>query len=100
MTQVDIAKLKRIRGAIASTLDHVPEKSADGLPPAYNSLRGQAIEALPAGLRPEVEQIAPVVEFFTGVGARGQIEGIRGGRQAHAHLAALKGWLDTVIDAG
>ena len=36
MPDVDVARLKRLRSAVSSTLASVPENSAAGLPPAYN----------------------------------------------------------------
>jgi hypothetical protein len=99
MSDVDIAKLKRLRAAVSSALDRVPEKSAHGLPPTYNSLRGQIIEAVPQGLRTELEAIAPQVDA-TGQGPQAIIEAAQNGAIAYAHLAALKGWLDAVISPG
>lgn len=96
MPDLDLAKLKRLRAAVSSTLDRVPEKSAHGLPPTYNSLRAQVIEAVPNGLRSEVEKLAPEVRS-TGHGPHAVIEAARDGATAYAHLAALKGWLDAVI---
>lgn len=58
MADVDMAKLKCLRAPVSSALDRVPEKSAHGLPPTYNTLRGQVIEAIPEGLRRELEAIA------------------------------------------
>ena len=96
MTQVDIARLRRIRAAVGSALERVPEKSARGLPPTYNSLRSQVLEAVPEGLRAEVEAVA--AECPTS--ARDIIAAAQNGAEAYARLAALKGWLDAVIDAG
>jgi hypothetical protein len=97
MSDVDIAKLKRVRAAVSSALDRVPEKSAHGLPPTYNALRAQTLDAVPEGLRPELEAIAPEVRS-TGRGPHAIIEAAQDGATAYAHLAALKGWLDAVID--
>lgn len=83
---------------MASALDRVPEKSAHGLPPTYNSLRSQVIDALPDGLRDEAQQIAPEVQASGG--RPDVIAAAQQGARAYAHLAALKGWLDAVIDAG
>ena len=99
MSDVDIAKLKRLRAAVSSVLDRVPEKSAYGLPPTYNTLRGQVIEAIPEGLRKELEAITPAVHS-TGHGPQAVIEAAKDGAIAYAHLAALKGWLDAVISPG
>jgi hypothetical protein len=96
MPNVDIAKLKRLRAAVASALDQIPEKSAHGLPPTYNSLRTQIVEAVPEGLRREVEAIAPEVHSVSH-GLQPIIEAARDGAVAYAYLAALKGWLDAVI---
>jgi hypothetical protein len=97
VSQVDLAKLKRLRAAVASTLERVPEKSAHGLPPTYESLRSQALDAVPSGLRDEVEQVAPEVRTVSD--PHDVIGAARTGATAYAHLAALKGWLDAVIDA-
>lgn len=97
MSDVDIAKLKRLRAAVSSALQFVPEKSAHGLPPTYNALRTQVLAAVPAGLHDEVAAIAPAVES-TGRGPHAVIEAARDGARAYAHLAALKGWIDAVID--
>lgn len=99
VSDVDIAKLKRLRASVSSSLQSVPEKSAHGLPPTYNALRQQVLEAVPTGLRDEVGAIAPEVAS-TGRGPHAVIEAARDGARAYAHLAALKGWLDAVIDAG
>jgi hypothetical protein len=96
MTQVDVARLRRVRAAVAGTLERVPEKSAHGLPPTYNSLRAQVLDAVPEGLRAEVEAVAAEVR----TSARDVIVAARDGAEAYARLAALKGWLDAVIDAG
>lgn len=81
---------------MSSTLERVPEKSAHGLPPAYASLRAQVIDALPQGLREEVARVAPDVRATP---SHDVISAARSGAEAYAHLAALKGWLDAVIDA-
>jgi len=99
MSDVDVAKLKRLRAAVASALDRVPEKSAHGLPPTYNALRAQVIEAIPDGLRNELEALAPEVKS-TARGPHAVIEAATDGAKAYAHLAALKGWLDAVIEPG
>lgn len=99
MPPVDVAKLRRLRSAVSSTLEQVPEQSAHGLPPTYNSLRRQVVEAVPDGLRSEVEQIAPELESGGPRGPRSVIDAARLGAVAYAHLAALKGWLDAVIEA-
>jgi hypothetical protein len=96
VSDVDIAKLKRLRAAVSSALDRVPEKSAYGLPKTYNALRGQVIATVPEGLRKELEAIAPEVRS-TGRGPQAVIEAANDGAIAYAHLAALKGWLDAVI---
>ena len=99
MTDVDVAKLKRLKPAVSSALERVPEKSAHGLPPTYNSLREQVAAAVPEGLRHELEQLAPEVTS-TGRGPHAIIERAQDGAVAYARLAALRGWLDAVIDAG
>jgi hypothetical protein len=99
MPEVDIARLKRLRAAVVSALDHVPEKSSRGLPPTYNALREQVIDAVPDGLKSEVTALAPAVTS-TGSGPHAIIEAANDGARAHAHLAALKGWLDAVIHPG
>lgn len=99
MTDVDVAKLKRLRAAVSSALERVPEKSAHGLPPTYNSLREQVAASVPDGLSEELEQLAPEVKS-TGRGPHAIIEKTQDGAIAYARLAALKGWLDAVIDAG
>jgi hypothetical protein len=99
MPDVDVARLKRLRSAVSSTLASVPENSAAGLPPAYNSLRGQVLEAVPDGLRDEVSSIAPEVVSL-GRGPRDVVAQHQDGARAYAHLAALKGWLDAIIDVG
>lgn len=98
MTSVDVAKLKRLRSAVSSALERVPEQSAHGLPHTYNSLREQVAAAVPQGLVEELEQLAPQISS-TGRGPHAIIEKAQDGAQAHARLAALKGWLDAVIDA-
>jgi hypothetical protein len=99
MSDVDIAKLKRLRAAASSALDRVSEKSVHGLPPTYNALRNQVVEAVPEGLRKELEAIAPQVPSI-GHGPHAVIEAARAGATAYAYLAALKGWLDAVITPG
>lgn len=99
MANVDVAKLKRLRAAVSSALEHVPEKSSHGLTPTYNTLRGQVAAAVPEGLRDELEQLAPPIAS-TAHGPHAIIERAQDGAQAYARLAALKGWLDAVIDAG
>ena len=99
MSEVDVAKLKRLRAAVSSTLDRVPEKSAHGLLPAYNILSSQVSDAVPEGLRKEVGEIAPKIQS-SGRGPHAIIEAASEGATAYAHLAALKGWLDAVIDVG
>lgn len=98
MSELDLAKVKRLRAAVASSLDHVPEKSAHGLPPTYNTLRSQVVEAVPPGLREEVALIAPEVAVARH-GSRDVIAAAQDGARAYAHLAALKGWLDALISA-
>jgi hypothetical protein len=98
MSGVDIAKLRRLRAAVSSALEKVPEKSAHGLPPTYNTLRAQVAAAVPEGLREEIEQLAPEL-VATARGPHAIIEAANDGAQAYARLAALKGWLDAVIDA-
>lgn len=98
MTDLDLAKLKRLRAAVSNTLACVPEKSAHGLPPTYNTLRTQVISAVPAGLRSEVESLAPEVKG-SARGPQGVIEKAQDGANAYARLAALKGWLDAVIES-
>lgn len=95
---MDVAKLKRLRAAVSSALERVPEKSAHGLPPTYNSLREQVAAAVPGGLRDELEQLAPQI-VSSGSGPHAIIEAAQDGAKAYARLAALKGWLDAVIDA-
>lgn len=97
MGDLDLAKLKRLRAAVSSALDRVPEKSAHGLPPTYNTLRSQVVAAVPEGLREEVEQVAPEVHA-TANGPHAIIEAANDGAKAYAHLAALNGWLDALID--
>lgn len=99
MADVDVAKLKRLRAAVSSALERVPEQSAHGLPPTYNTLREQVAASVPGGLREELEQLAPEVKS-TGRGPHAIIEKAQDGANAYARLAALKGWLDAVIDAG
>lgn len=99
MPEVDIAKLKRLRAAVTSTLDRVPDKSAHGLTPTYNILSQQASDAVPEGLRKEVQEIAPTIQS-SGRGPHAIIDSASEGAKAYAHLAALKGWLDAVIDVG
>ena len=98
MSSVDVAKLKRLRAAVSSVLERVPEKSADGLPPTYNTLRTQVAMAVPEGLRDELEQLAPELQS-TARGPHAIIEAAQDGAKAYARLAALKGWLDAIIDA-
>ncbi|MBB1033151.1 hypothetical protein G6031_01925 [Dietzia sp. CQ4] len=98
MSNVDVAKLKRLRAAVSSLIDRVPEKSAHGLPPSYNSLRDQIAAAVPQGLQEELEQLAPPI-VSTASGPHAVIERGQDGAQAYARLAALKGWLDAVIDS-
>lgn len=98
MTNVDVAKLKRLRSAVSSALERVPEQSAHGLPPTYNSLREQVVDAVPKGLHDELAQLAPP-SVSTGRGPNAIIQRAQDGAQAYARLAALKGWLDAVIDA-
>lgn len=97
MTTVDIAKLKRLRAAVAAALESVPEQSAHGLTPTYNSLREQVAGAVPQGLQEELEHLAPKI-VSTGRGPHAIIERAQDGAQAYARLAALKGWLNAVID--
>lgn len=97
MTEVDVAKLKRLRSAVTSALASVPEQSAHGLPPAYNSLREEVASAVPEGLRAELVRLVPPVES-TARGPHAIIERAQDGARAYAHLAALKGWLDSVIE--
>lgn len=101
VSNVDLARLKRIRAAVASALEHVPEKSASGLTPTYVALRDQVIAAVPEGLRQEVGAIAPTMNTASSArrGAHDIIGAARDGAEAYAQLAALKGWLDAVIDA-
>ena len=99
MADVDIAKLKRLRAAVGGAPERVPEKSAHGLPPTYNTLRSQVAAAVPDGLRTEIEALAPEVKP-TAQGPHDVIEAARDGANAYARLSALKGWLDAVIDAG
>lgn len=97
MSELDLAKLKRVRAAVSGALDRIPEKSAHGLPPTYNSLRAQAIAAVPEGLQAELADIAPEVKS-TPTGPQFVIEAAQNGAIAHARLAAMRGWLDAVID--
>ena len=99
MSDVDVAKLRRLRAAVASALDRVPRESPRGLLPTYNTLRSQVIEAVPDGLKKEVTAIAPEIHS-TVRGPHDLIEAATDGATAYAHLAALKGWLDAVIDPG
>jgi hypothetical protein len=99
MPDVDIARLQRLRAAVVSALEHVPEKSSRGLPPTYNALREQVIDAVPEGLKSELAALAPEIKS-TGTGPHAIIEASNDGARTHAHLAALKGWLDAVIDPG
>lgn len=97
MPDVDIARLKRLRSAVASTLQSVPESSAHGLPPAYDALRSQVLDAVPAGLKDEMTAIAPEVIASGRGGPHAVIERVQDGAKAYAYLSALKGWLDAVI---
>lgn len=99
MTDVDVAKLKRLRSAVSSALSAVPEQSAHGLTPTYNALREEVVSSVPGGLKNEVERLAPPVQSSS-ARARGLIEKATDGATAYAHLASLKGWLDAVIEAG
>ena len=99
MTEVDVAKLKRLRSAVSSALSAVPEESAHGLPLTYNALRDEVASSVPEGLKAELERLAPPVKA-SGVGAYAVIEAARDGAKAYAHLAAFKGWLDAVIEEG
>lgn len=98
MGNVDVAKLKRLRAAVSSALERVPEKSAHGLTPTYNTLRAQVAAAVPEGLRGELEELAPEIKA-TATGPHAIIEASQDGAKAYARMAALKGWLDAVIDA-
>ena len=97
MPDVDVAKLKRLRAAVSSALDRVPEKSAHGLLPVYNTLRAQIVDAVPGGLQGEIREIAPEIRS-SGSGPHAILEASRDCATAYAHLASLKGWLDAVID--
>lgn len=97
MSEVDVARLKRLRSAVASALQSVPEASAHGLPPTYDALRSQVLDAVPAGLKEELAAIAPEVMAQGQRGPGSVIEMAQNGARAYAHLAALKGWLDAVI---
>jgi hypothetical protein len=99
VADVDVAKLRRLSGAVSSALNRISETSAAGLPPAYNALRAQVAEAVPEGLRAELAAIAPNVESMAR-GPHAIIEAAQDGQRAYAYLAALKGWLDSVIDSG
>ena len=99
MTEVDVAKLKRLRSAVSSALSAVPEESAHGLPLTYNALRDEVASSVPEGLKAVLERLAPPVKA-SGVGAHAIMEAARDGAKAYAHLAALKGWLDAVIEEG
>ena len=91
MSELDVAKLKRIRGAVDSTLVHA-EATLAGLSETYNALRSQAREAVPEGLRAELDVIAPAISRSNGMAA------LKEAHLAHAHLAAISGWLSSVID--
>lgn len=97
MANVDLAKLKRLREAVSSTLDKISEDSVHGLPQTYNNLRDQAAEAVPEGLRQELEAIAPKVGSAPQPDSGDVIQAAMDGAVAYAHLAALKGWLDAII---
>lgn len=95
---VDLARLKRLRAAVSSTLDRSQAEHSIGLPPTYNSLRAQVLDAVPSGLQSEVSALAPQVGT-TGGGVHDVIAAAKDGATAYAHLSALKGWLDAVIGA-
>ncbi len=97
MYDVDVARLRRLRSSVASTLQSVPESSAHGLPPTYNALRSQVLEAVPAGLKDELTAIAPEVVPSGRGGPHALLERSQDGARAYAHLSALKGWLGAVI---
>ncbi len=99
MSDVDVARLRRLRSSVASALESVPESSAHGLPPTYNALRSQVLDAVPAGLKDELTAIAPEVVASGRGGPHAIIERAQDGARAYAHLSALKGWLDAVIAA-
>jgi hypothetical protein len=98
MSDLDPAKLRRLQAAAASALARVPEESARGLPPTYNAIRDQVALALPAGLIDELEAIAPRV-ISTTTGPHAIIEASNDGAKAFAHLAALKGWLEAILES-
>ena len=100
MSDVDVAKLKRLRGAVTAALERVPKDSAHGLPPTYASLRDQVMSAIPNGLRAEAEAIAPALHVRTGArGPHDIIAASKDGAVVRAHLAALEGWLNALIDS-
>lgn len=95
---VDLARLKRLRGAVKTTLSEVQSDKAIGLPPAYNALRSQVLDAIPAGLAAEAQSIAPEVEVRGRIN-NNVVQAAQDGARAYAHLSALSGWLDALIGA-
>jgi len=94
MSNVDIAKLKRLKSAVESALEHVPEQSAHGVTPTYNSLRKQILDTVPVGLKEELEGLAPEIRS-----GGTTIDRVQVGADAYARLASLRGWLDAIIKA-
>lgn len=94
MTDVDVAKLKRLRSAVASVLTGA-ESGVTGLPPTYSDLRSQVAQAIPEGLRAELEALCP--EIGSPRGRVDVITAARAGYETQARLLTLKGWLDAVI---
>lgn len=94
MTGVDVAKLKRLRSAVAAVLTG-DEAGVTGLPPAYSDLRVQVAQAIPEGLPAELEALCPEIRFPTG--HVDLMSAARLGYDAQARLLTLRGWLDAVI---
>ena len=88
VTNVDIAKLKRLRAAVSSALERVPEQSAHGLPPTYNSLREQVAAAVPQGLLEEL--VLDDLVLNAGLAEPGLTLSSRGLMTVRRHM---RGWL-------
>jgi hypothetical protein len=93
MTDLDLAKLRRLKGAVDSL---AADRTDDtfGRSAAYEAIRGQIISAVPEGLQAEATALAP--ELRAGSGSS-LLRAKQVNDQARAHLQSLSGWLGSLI---
>jgi hypothetical protein len=106
MTDVDLSRVIRLREAVRSILESIPDRPnvgelalvIGGLPVAYANLRNEASNLVPEDTRAEFNRLFPSVQprpadYMNDV----PIVTVGRGSEARTLLAQLGGWLDGFI---